>query len=89
MQKNLGISGVVIWTQPSCPACDTAKKLMDQLGISYETKSLDSTVTKQLFFSTFPGARSVPQIMVNGTWVGGLQELKTYLNDNLKALKMV
>jgi len=89
MQKNLTLSDVVVWTQPQCSACDTAKKLLDQLGITYSSKTIDSVETKQLFFSTFPGARSVPQISVAGKWIGGLQELKRLLDDNSKALKMV
>ena len=89
MQTNSTISDVVIWTQPQCSACDTAKKLLDQLQIPYSTMSIESVETKQLFFSTFPSARSVPQISVQGRWIGGLQELKRLLNDNSKALKMV
>lgn len=52
-------------------------------------KTIDSVETKQLFFTSFPGARSVPQISVAGEWIGGLQELKRLINDNSKALKMV
>jgi len=89
MQTNSTLKDVVVWTQPQCPACDTAKKLLEQLGIAYTTQNIASTETKQLFFSTFPGARSVPQISVSGKWVGGLQELKRLLDDNSKALKMV
>jgi len=89
MLKNLGIKQVVIWTQTKCSACETAKKIMEQMQIPYETKNIDSEATKQLFFITFPAARTVPQIVVDGTWVGGLQEFKKYLNDNSKALKVV
>jgi len=89
MQKNLRINGVVIWTQPNCPACDTAKKIMEQMQIPYQAQLIDSELTKQLFFKTFPTARSVPQIIVDGVWVGGLQEFRKYLNDNSQALKVV
>lgn len=89
MQINSTIKDVVIWTQPNCSACDTAKKLLEQLNIAYIAKTIDSVETKQLFFTSFPGARSVPQISVAGEWIGGLQELKRLINDNSKALKMV
>lgn len=89
MQQNSKIKEAVVWAQANCSACDTAKKLLGQLGIAYTVKMLDSVETKQVFFNIFPGARSVPQITIDGRWVGGLQELKTYLNDNSKALKVV
>lgn len=89
MQINSTIKDVIIWTQPNCSACDTAKKLLEQLNIPYMAKTIDSVETKQLFFTSFPGARSVPQISVAGEWIGGLQELKRLINDNSKALKMV
>lgn len=89
MQTNSTLKNVVVWTQPQCPACDTAKKLLEQLSIPYTAQTITNLETKQLFFSTFPGARSVPQISVDGKWIGGLQELKRLLDDNSKALKMV
>jgi glutaredoxin len=89
IQKNLDFKNVVVWSQANCSACETAKKLLSQLNIAYTVKMLDSVETKQVFFHIFPGARSVPQITIDGKWIGGLQELKTYLNDNSKALKVV
>ena len=80
---------VVVWSQPNCPGCDAAKHLLDNLGATYTVKLVDNPETKQVFFNIFPGARSVPQITVDGKWIGGLQELKAYINDNNKVLKMV
>ena len=88
-ETNLQIKQVVVWSQPNCPGCDTTKKLLDQLGVPYQVNVIDTPETKQLFFTTLPGARSIPQIVIDGKWIGGLQEFRRFLNDNNKALKMV
>lgn len=80
MQTNLKPKAV-IWSQQSCPACDAAKKLAQELGLDYEVKMLDSVKTKEVFFEQFPGARSVPQITLDGKWVGGLQEFRQALGE--------
>lgn len=56
-ETNLQIKQVVVWSQPNCPGCDTVKKLLDQLGVLYQVNVIDTPETKQLFFSTLPGAR--------------------------------
>jgi glutaredoxin 3 len=88
-ETNLQIKEVVVWSQANCSACDTTKKLLDQLGIPYRVIAIDSVENKQLFFTTFPSARSVPQIVVDGRWVGGLQDFRKFINDNNKAFKVV
>lgn len=86
---NLQIKDVVVWSQPNCPGCDAAKRLLDQMGIPYTVNTINNAETKELFFATIPGARSVPQIIIDNKWVGGLQELRKFINDNTKVLKMV
>lgn len=78
-----------IWTLPNCTACDSAKQLMTEYKINYTAHSIDDAQAKELFFMRFPGVRSVPQIVVNGVKIGGLKELKKYLDDNIKTTKVV
>ena len=80
MQINSRPRHITIWSQENCPACTSAKNLADSLGLSYEVCMINSTETKQEFFDTCKGARSVPQIIVDGVWIGGLHEFKTYIS---------
>jgi glutaredoxin 3 len=90
MQKN-SVKSAQVWSQTNCPACTEAKRLLDQHGIVIEERMLGiNGYTKKDLIDLVPHARSVPQIFVDGEYVGGLQELKRkLLNDNNKNTSMV
>jgi len=69
----------VVWSQTNCAACEQAKALLDSRGITYEVKLLGENATKQELIEAVPNARSVPQIFLQGTYVGGLAELRNAL----------
>lgn len=90
MQKNLHKIAEV-WSQTNCPACVEAKRLLDNAGISLVEKMLGiNGFTKKDLIDRVPQARSVPQIFLDGEYIGGLVELKRKLaNDNNKNTSMV
>jgi glutaredoxin 3 len=90
MQKNSPKSAQV-WSQTNCPACTEAKRLLDLHGVQIEERMLGiNGYTKKELIEAVPHARSVPQIFLDGVYVGGLQELKRKLaNDNNKNTNMV
>ena len=90
MQKN-SRNMAEVWSQTNCPACTEAKRLLDQAGYTYTDCVIDlNGYTKQDLIKKVPNARSVPQIFVNGEYVGGLLELKQKLaNDNNKKTQLV
>jgi len=90
MQKNSHKSAQV-WSQTNCPACIEAKRLLDMHGVQIEERMLGiNRYTKKDLIELVPDARSVPQIFLDGVYVGGLQELKRKLaNDNNKNTSMV
>lgn len=69
----------VLWSQPNCPACNTAKAIMDKMGIQYDVKMLGENATKQDLIAAVPDARSVPQIFLDGEYIGGLDQLRNKL----------
>lgn len=90
MQKNSHKSAQV-WSQTNCPACTEAKRLLDMHGVQIEERMLGiNGYSKKDLIELVPDARSVPQIFLDGVYVGGLQELKRKLaNDNNKNTSMV
>jgi len=66
---------IVIYTTTYCPYCRAAKNLLDQKGVEYE--EIDLTSDPELKAKTMRelGWRTVPIIVVNGTVVGGFNEL--------------
>lgn len=80
-----------VWSQTNCPACTEAKRLLERSGIQIVERMLGvNGYTKKDLIEKVPDARSVPQIFVDGEYVGGLQELKRKLaDDNNKTTGMV
>jgi len=72
---------VEIYSKPQCPYCDMAKALAEQKGYDLTVKMLDVDFDRELLMETFPGARTFPQIIVDGNKIGGYTEFKA-LSDN-------
>jgi len=72
---------IEIFGKPMCPFCEQAKQLCETRGLAYTYKSLGTDYTKEELLENFPGARTVPQIRINGTVIGGFDKLGPYLED--------
>lgn len=65
---------IEIYTTRSCPFCHRAKALLGEKGVSYEeTDVADPSVRAAM--TQRAGKRSVPQIFIDGTHVGGCDDL--------------
>jgi glutaredoxin 3 len=73
----------IIWSKYQCPFCDQAKALLTQKGIKFEERKIGDGWTKEDLLEAVPGARTVPQIFLNETLIGGFTELRSHLaNEN-------
>lgn len=83
MLKNLHNVTAEVWSQTNCPACQQAKALLERHGVQYTEKMIGvNGYTKKDLIDVVPQARSVPQIFLNGEYVGGLHELKLKLTQH-------
>ena len=73
---------IEIWGKPACPYCVKAKVLCEQLQITYEYTQLGVDFDRELIMETFPGARTFPQIKINGKAIGGYDQLATYIEEH-------
>jgi len=69
---------IVIYGKTQCPYCDMAKQLCEQKGFEYEYKQLGTDFDRDEMLSTFPGARTFPQIIIDGEKIGGYDALQRY-----------
>jgi len=80
MPKNMAKqhqSEVVIWTNRGCPACVRAKSFFDSKKINYDEKKLSSNPSIQRAFAlATKGAKSIPQIFIDGEHIGGFDDLQ-------------
>ena len=73
------MSEVIVWSKYYCPYCDQAKALLKQKGIPFEERKIGDGWTKEELLESVPSARTVPQIIINGTAIGGYTELRKHL----------
>jgi glutaredoxin 3 len=81
------MSNVIVYSTDPCPYCTMAKALLDKRGVAYEeiTLARDPAGRDELVEKT--GMYTFPQILIDGTLVGGFTELKAAdKSGELKAL---
>jgi glutaredoxin 3 len=65
----------IVWSKINCPYCVSAGVLLRSNGYEVEERKVGSGWTKEQLLEAVPTARSVPQIFVNGEFVGGYEDL--------------
>lgn len=82
---------LIIYSQPGCTACETAKNLMKSKKIQYQELILNvgqkqeegkTYVPVQHLKDRAPAAKSVPQVFDGKIHIGGLPELQKYLRHD-------
>ncbi len=67
---------VEIYTTPFCPYCHAAKRLLDRKGIAYAEIDVSRDPDLRVaMIRRANGRRSVPQIFIGDTHVGGSDDL--------------
>ena len=67
---------VTVYSTGTCPICVKAKAFLDKRGIGYDEIRIDLDRAALKEFSVVTnGARTVPQIVVDGKCIGGFTEL--------------
>lgn len=67
---------VDIFTTPLCGYCHAAKRLLTQKGVSYREYDLTTdAMFRADMLKRAPGSRTVPQIFIGATHVGGCDDL--------------
>lgn len=79
---------VKIYSTGICPICDNTKNLLRKWRIPYEEARVDrdrEQLREMLAISN--GARMVPQVAIDGKWIGGFTELtELHMEGKLDAL---
>ena len=82
------MSRVKVYSTATCPVCDKAKALLSKWNIAYTELRVDEDRAGLREMSEVTnGARTVPQIVIDGRWIGGFSELtELHMDGELDAL---
>ncbi|PSW17590.1 glutaredoxin [Photobacterium sanctipauli] len=79
----------LVVTQPNCPFCVRAKAILDERGTEYTTLVLGQDLPKTMmvdFIEQTTGnlVRTVPQIILDGQYIGGHDDLVAFLERQVE-----
>ena len=66
---------ILVYSTAICPYCVAAKNFLKGRGLDYREVRVDTDPEQRALMRERSGRTSVPQIFVNGTHVGGFDEL--------------
>ncbi|MGF6776179.1 glutaredoxin 3 [Paraburkholderia sp. GAS334] len=75
------MSSVTIYSTPTCPYCLAAKELLRSKGVAFNEISIEGDRDAAVALAKKTGRRTVPQIYIGATHVGGFDDLSE-LNEN-------
>ena len=74
---------VKVFSTGICPICEKTKSLLSKWGIPYDEARVDTDIAARREFTRITnGARTVPQIAIDGVWIGGFTELTELHMEN-------
>jgi len=70
------MSQVTIYSTKTCPICDRAKTMLNKWNIDFKEISIDTDASAHReYLEVTNGAKTVPQIIIDGKLIGGFSEL--------------
>lgn len=72
---------IEVYGKPDCNYCVKAKNFLDSKSIAYDYYTVGQDITTEEVIERFPSARSVPVVVVNGTHIGGYDELQKLIEE--------
>jgi glutaredoxin 3 len=79
---------IKIYSTTWCPSCRAAKLLLDSLNLKFEEINIEEIGISREKLREMTGGHTVPQIMINDTFIGGYDKL-LMLNQTGKLEKLI
>ena len=69
----------IVYSKPECSYCYKVKTVLELCGQEYELQNLDEHFTREEFYSKFGSESTFPQVVVDGSHLGGCTDTIQYL----------
>ncbi|RNA06195.1 glutaredoxin-C4-like isoform X2 [Brachionus plicatilis] len=97
LDQTINSNQIVVFSKTNCPFCTKAKSLLNTLNLSYNSIELDrnsecpESNCQPLISSLINQTRlrTVPQIFINGQFIGGFIDLEYLSKDQEKLRKIL
>jgi glutaredoxin-like protein len=74
---------VTVFTREGCPYCVRAKGMLHEAGVDFDELVLNRDF-RESTIRAVSGKTSVPQIFINGEYIGGSEELESWINSEAR-----
>ena len=71
-----------VYTREGCPYCTQIKQVLDGKGYNYREYKLGTDFQREAFYGQFVQGSTFPQVVLNGTNLGGCTDSVKYLREN-------
>jgi glutaredoxin len=72
---------IEVYGKPDCGYCAKAKELLEERKVPFKYYTVGEDIDARSLVERFPGIRTVPVVVSNGSLVGGFDDLKSYIED--------
>ncbi|MFV0543068.1 MAG: glutaredoxin 3 [Marinicella pacifica] len=73
---------IIVYSTQVCPYCVAAKNLLKNKNLRFTEVLVDKNPEQRAIMIEKSGRTSVPQIFINGTHVGGFDDLSARVRNN-------
>ena len=70
-----------IYSKDGCPYCSKVEKVLQLAELQHVVYKLNRDFTKTEFYSEFGERSTFPQVVMNGTHIGGCSDTVKYLKE--------
>lgn len=74
---------IELFTKDNCEYCTTAKQLLRLHNKEFKEYKLNEDFTREVLLSRYPNAKTYPVVVVDGYNIGGCDQLKVLLNEEV------
>ena len=72
---------VTVYTRDLCGYCDAAKDLLTRMRVPFNEAKIGTDITRDELLEVAPGAKTVPQIVIQHKVIGGYDDLCAYIEN--------
>ena len=72
---------VTVYTRDLCGYCDAAKELLTKMRVPFNEAKIGTDITRDELLEVAPGAKTVPQIVIQHKVIGGYDDLCAYIEN--------